>query len=328
MQEFPFQRQRCLHLTQQRFRVSVWALMMTLGAGCASVAVNSSADLSPSPEPVAIASPTPAVSPPPAPAAPPDPYPQALEQAANAVNMSRAAQSQDDWRLVVSRWQQAVQLMQQVPPDSPNRVSAQSKLGEYRRNLAIAQQQASRGPSADASVILGGTSPSPTNGSPSPGTSQNSTQNSTGNAAQNSAGASPAPQTGAAIADSPNASTRFRAPIVRRAGGTPVISVTFNGGPSFEMILDTGASGTLITQRMATALNLRPTGETTANTANARNVTFPISTVDSMEAGGLEARNLSVAIAGPDLNIGLLGNDFFGNYDVVIRQNEVEFRAR
>lgn len=327
MQEFPSQRQRCLHLTQPRLRVSVWALMMALGAGCASVAVNSSADLSPSPEPVAIATPTPAVAPPPAPAElPPDPYPQALEQAANAVNMSRAAQSQDDWRLVVSRWQQAVQLMQQVPPDSPNRASAQSKLGEYRRNLAIAQQQASRGPSADASVILGGTSASPANGSSSPGTAQNSAQNSTGNSAQNPVGASP--QSGAAIANPPNALTSFRTPIVRRAGGTPVISVTFNGGPSFEMILDTGASGTLITQRMATALNLRPTGETTANTANARNVTFPLTTIDSMEAGGLEARNVSVAIAGPDLNIGLLGNDFFGSYDVIIRQNEVEFRAR
>jgi len=328
MQEFPSQRQRCLYLTQPRLRVSVWALMMALGTGCASVAVNSSADLSPSPEPVAIASPTPAVAPPPAPAEPPpDPYPQALEQAANAVNMSRAAQSQDDWRLVVSRWQQAIQLMQQVPTTSPNHASAQSKLGEYRRNLAIAQQQASRGPSADASVILSAPPPPRSTGSRTspPASAQNPVSNSPD---APSASQSPDPQTSVAIAEPPSPSASFRTPIVRRAGGTPVIRVTFNGGPSFDMILDTGASGTLVTQRMASQLGLRPTGTTTANTANARNVTFPLATIDSIEAGGLVARNVPVAIAGPDLNIGLLGNDFFGNHDVVIRQNEVEFRPR
>ena len=43
----------------------------------------------------------------------------------------------------------------------------------------------------------------------------------------------------------------FRVPIKRRSGKTPVIDVTFNGNQVFEMILDTGASGTLITQQMA-----------------------------------------------------------------------------
>lgn len=283
----------------------------------------------PSPEPVAIAPsiPVPTASAAPAAQPPSDSYSQALEQAANAVNISQAAQSQDDWQLAVSRWQQAIQLMQQVPTTSPNHASAQSKLGEYRRNLAIAQQQASRGPGADASVIFSAPpSPRPAgDSSPLPASAQNPVSDSTHSPSTNP---DLEPQTSAAIAEPPAASANFRTPIVRRAGGTPVIRVTFNGGPSFDMILDTGASGTLITQRMAAALNLRPTGTATANTANARNVTFPTSTIDSIEAGGLVARNVSVAIAGPDLNIGLLGNDFFGNHDVVIRQNEVEFRAR
>jgi len=38
-------------------------------------------------------------------------------------------------------------------------------------------------------------------------------------------------------------------PIKRRASGTPVINVTFNGTQQFEMIVDTGASGTVITNR-------------------------------------------------------------------------------
>lgn len=313
----------------QRLGLMGWGLAIAgLSAGCASIAGNS-VEPAPSPEPVAIAPPTPLPAASPAPAAQPpiDPYPQALEQAASAVNISQAAQSQDDWRLAVSRWQQAIQLMQQVPTTSPNHASAQSKLGDYRRNLAIAQQQASRGPGADASVIFSAPpSPRSAGGNNAPPALAQSPVSNPPNSP--SASQSPEPQTSAAIADSPPASASFRTPIVRRAGGTPVIRVTFNGGPTFEMILDTGASGTLITQRMAAALNLRPTGTATANTANARNVTFPTSTIDSMEAGGLVARNVSVAIAGPDLTIGLLGHDFFGNHDVVIRQDEVEFRAR
>ncbi|GAB4147060.1 MAG: hypothetical protein Fur0046_25210 [Cyanobacteria bacterium J069] len=314
-----------------------WGLVAIalLGAGCNSIAVNPTAP-APSPDPLAIAtSPVPAPAPPAEP--PPDPYPQALEQAANAINLSRAAQSQDDWRLAVSRWQQAIQLLQRVPPDSPNRASAQTKLGEYRRNLAIAQQQANRGPGADASVILSAPpapSPAPSPAANATRSSSNPAPNSPQNPARGAASAADTQPNSATAPPSANSATAantaasFRAPIVRRAGGTPVISVTFNGGPAFDMILDTGASGTLITQRMATVLNLRPTGQTTASTANARNVTFPLSAVESMEAGGLVARNVPVAIAGPELNIGLLGNDFFGSYDVVIRQNEVEFRAR
>ena len=35
-----------------------------------------------------------------------------------------------------------------------------------------------------------------------------------------------------------------------------------------------------------------------------------------------------VAIAMSDGDIGLLGHDFFGNYDVTLKQNVVEFRRR
>ncbi|MHC5830812.1 MAG: retroviral-like aspartic protease family protein, partial [Nostoc sp.] len=45
----------------------------------------------------------------------------------------------------------------------------------------------------------------------------------------------------------------FTAPIKRRIGGTPIVEVTFNGQQKFEMIVDTGASGTVITQEMADA---------------------------------------------------------------------------
>ena len=119
----------------------------------------------------------------------------------------------------------------------------------------------------------------------------------------------------------------FQAKIKRRAGGTPVIDVVFNGNKTFEMIVDTGASGTLITQRMATALGVKTVGIARAGIADGSVVEFPIGRVQSIGVGGAQIRNVEVAIA-KQMEIGLLGHDFFGNYDVKIKKDVVEFYVR
>jgi len=119
----------------------------------------------------------------------------------------------------------------------------------------------------------------------------------------------------------------FQAKIKRRAGGTPVIDVVFNGNKTFEMILDTGASGTLISQRMATALGVRPVRTVRAGIADGSVVEFPIGVVRSIRVGGAVIQNVEVAIA-KQMPIGLLGHDFFGNYDVKIKKDVVEFYVR
>ncbi|MEG3841254.1 retropepsin-like aspartic protease [Microcoleus sp. herbarium14] len=119
----------------------------------------------------------------------------------------------------------------------------------------------------------------------------------------------------------------FQAKIKRRAGGTPVIDVVFNGNKTFEMIVDTGASGTLITQRMATALSVKTVGIARAGIADGSVVEFPIGRVQSMGVGGALIKNVEVAIA-KQMEIGLLGHDFFGNYDVKIKKDVVEFYVR
>ncbi|MEG4073116.1 retropepsin-like aspartic protease [Microcoleus sp. Pol14C2] len=119
----------------------------------------------------------------------------------------------------------------------------------------------------------------------------------------------------------------FQAKIKRRAGGTPVIDVVFNGNKTFEMILDTGASGTLISQRMATALGVRPVRTVRAGIADGSVVEFPIGVVRSIRVGGVAIQNVEVAIA-RQMPIGLLGHDFFGNYDVKIKKDVVEFYIR
>jgi len=119
----------------------------------------------------------------------------------------------------------------------------------------------------------------------------------------------------------------YQAKIKYRLGKTPVIDVTFNGKKSFEMIVDTGADGTLITRDMASALRLPITGVGQFEMADGRTVALPLAKVASMSVNGAEVKNVEVAIA-DKTDIGLLGHDFFDNYDVKIKQQVVEFYRR
>ena len=118
----------------------------------------------------------------------------------------------------------------------------------------------------------------------------------------------------------------FLVKIKRREANIPVIEVTFNGKQKFDMMVDSGASGTVITPAMAKALGVVPQGSVQAKTPNGE-ATFPLGRLTSVEAGGLAIKNVVVAIS-PSLDIGLLGHDFFGNKDVTIKQDVIEFRSR
>jgi predicted aspartyl protease len=128
-------------------------------------------------------------------------------------------------------------------------------------------------------------------------------------------------------ATSPDAKSGvFQAKIKRREANIPVIEVTFNGKQKFDMMVDSGASRTVITPAMATALGIVPQGTVQAKTPNGE-ATFSLGTLTSIEAGGLAIKNVVVPIA-PSLEIGLLGHDFFGNKDVTFKQDVIEFRSR
>jgi predicted aspartyl protease len=119
----------------------------------------------------------------------------------------------------------------------------------------------------------------------------------------------------------------IRIPIKRRVGRTPVVDVTFNGQRTYEMIFDTGASSSLITMIMASDMKLKSTGVLQAQIADGSQVQFMTTKVNSISVGGMVASNLEVAIA-PRADIGLLGHDFFGNYDVKILEKVVELYPR
>jgi predicted aspartyl protease len=244
----------------------------------------------------------------------------ALDKAAGATTISKSAQSKEDWYLVASQFQDAIALMKKIPRDSPNFKFAQTQIWEYRRQVQYAQQKAN--PRALSSPTF---KPKPVIVMvPQPATTPKRTLSLV----------RPQPKqlaSSGTVVPPAQLFTQedvFSIPIKRRLGGTPIIEVTFNGRQRFEMIVDTGASGTVITQQMANALGIVPVGKAKANTVSARAVEFPVGYVDSMEVGGVMANKIPVAIAGLELETGLLGHDFFGNYDVTIKRNVIEFRPQ
>lgn len=130
----------------------------------------------------------------------------------------------------------------------------------------------------------------------------------------------------ASTSANPSTAGLFQVPIKRREGGIPVIDVSFNG-KTFEMLLDTGATGVVITRSMAEALKVEPYGVVPVSTASDRITNQEVGRVNSVDVGGLQATDVEVAIS-PVLEIGLLGQSVFGQYDVTIKQDVVELRAR
>uniref|UniRef100_A0A832H5H2 Aspartyl protease n=1 Tax=Oscillatoriales cyanobacterium SpSt-402 TaxID=2282168 RepID=A0A832H5H2_9CYAN len=269
----------------------------TLGCRSTTIPPNPVTVATPSPAASAITSPVPASSAV-QPLATDEAYKLAIEKAKSAQNISQTALSEDDWNLVASRWQQAIDYLKVLPPSSPYQAMAKAKLAEFEQGRAKAQKRAGQ-----AKLAMQRSQPS-------------------------GAVITEPLQVKSAIAKSPDAGKVFQAKIKRRAGGTPVIDVTFNGKQTFEMIVDTGASGTVITQPMADALGVQVIGKTKVSTASQVGVEVPLAFVESIAVGGAVVKEVVVAIGNNALDIGLLGHDFFGDYDVTVKQDVVEFRKR
>ena len=219
-------------------------------------------------------------------------YQEAINLASGAFTLGQQATSSDDWDLIVGRWDQAIQTLKAVPKDDQNYGAAQTKLKEYERNLAQAKQRLNtlRQPPAEISLDR------------------------------------PAPIANGSSAATTLTITSNRVPIIERRGGTPVIEVTFNGR-RYPMILDTGASHTHITRSMANELGIQVVGQASVATASSSRAVVDVGYVNSIQVGGITRGNLPVSI-GDAVPIGLLGNDVYKNFDVVLQANAVEFRPR
>jgi aspartyl protease family protein len=116
----------------------------------------------------------------------------------------------------------------------------------------------------------------------------------------------------------------IRVPIEGRTGGIPVIAVTLNGQKTFPMMVDTGASLTIITPQMARAIGFRQEGSEKIRVANGDIVDMPRGRISSIRVGDAEIRNFTVLVGSAPL----LGQNFFSEYTVAVGQNAVIFRQR
>lgn len=116
-------------------------------------------------------------------------------------------------------------------------------------------------------------------------------------------------------------------PIKGRRSGIPIIDVKFNNKYTFEMMLDTGASGIVITRKMAEVLKVNHTESVWVSTPSSNYFEMPAGYVYSVGVGRLTQQNSHV-ITSPSMDMGLLGQSFFGRYDITIKQDVIEFRER
>jgi predicted aspartyl protease len=246
----------------------------------------------PPPKPAPVASAVPKASTKPAPVAKDENYQLALDSAASAKSISQSAQSPDDWQLVVSRWKQAIAHLKKVPKTDKNHKAANQKLASFAEQRSKAQAKADGIGKEKISTLDAGL-----------------TVDRRLSEAE-------------LAANYENTKRVYQIPIKYRKSRIPVIDVTFNGGQTYEMMVDTGASGTLITAEMAENLGGEVLGTARVGTASGV-AQMQVMKIGSISVAGRAIRDVPVTV-GP-LDVGLLGHDFFGECNITIKQDTIEF---
>ena len=217
-------------------------------------------------------------------------YNTAIATAQTARQLGQEAKSVEDWQAVVIQWQTAANLMQKIPENDVNRTAA-------LKNLVILEEGVARSKAKLKEFRVQSIQ------QPSP----------------------PEPVAIVPVKPSPNpiaTGSRYQATIKSYRNNIPIIDVMFNGAVSFEMMLDTGASNTMITESMSKILHVKPVRSVPAKTPSGE-VEFQVGYVESIGIGDNLIQGLPVAIG----TEALLGHDFFGDCNINIKRDEniVEF---
>ncbi len=119
---------------------------------------------------------------------------------------------------------------------------------------------------------------------------------------------------------------------VERLGQVLVVSATLNGTTQARLIVDTGASQTIISHRLALDLGIFSTAHTTPVVLHTASgvVQADAALLDSIQLGGTEVRNSHIVIHDlPDLPFavdGLLGLSVLGAYQITLDPSRGELR--
>jgi hypothetical protein len=121
----------------------------------------------------------------------------------------------------------------------------------------------------------------------------------------------PVPNTAAAPRGVTNVPVRF-------AGRAAIVTALLNNNVNASLILDTGATVTVISRRIASLLSLRLSGNMTGHTVGGP-ISAPVARLGSLKIGTAEVSELSVIVHdfSPHPGIdGLLGMDFLGQFQI------------
>lgn len=69
-------------------------------------------------------------------------FEKAINKGEIAAQLTKSAQSTDEWKVVVKRWEQAIRLLEEVPTSSNNYAMAQQKILQYQLHRDFAKQNA------------------------------------------------------------------------------------------------------------------------------------------------------------------------------------------
>ncbi|HMX93119.1 MAG TPA: retropepsin-like aspartic protease [Nitrospira sp.] len=121
---------------------------------------------------------------------------------------------------------------------------------------------------------------------------------------------------------------------VERSGSVLVVMATLNDSKQARLIVDTGASQTIISRRLATELGLASTAYATRVLLHTASGSVQVDAVilNAIRIGGAELRNSQVLIHDlPDLPFtvdGLLGLSFLGAYQITLDSSRGELHLK
>ncbi len=242
-------------------------------------------------------------------------YQQAVSQAASAQSIAGTAVSPDDWQLVKSQWQSAIQLLQSIPASHSRHADAIALIASYQQQLARLPTGSAPPPAKDSSVEDANPSALSTE---RPSTSDKGMVILPGKASG----------TTLTFADTGSADPpTFEMKVKRWIQKRPLIDVTFNQSVQFEMVVDPDASTTQITPASAQLLELSITQQVVSSDAD-RSGLAGQSRVSSVEFAGVTLNNLLVTVGNEKLKLGVLGKDVLGNFQVSTDENNVKLVLR
>jgi clan AA aspartic protease (TIGR02281 family) len=235
-----------------------------------------------------------------------DRYQNALNMAAAARAVTETALAKEDWSLVADRWQESISQLKAVPKNSINYPLAMKILPQFQQNLSHAREKAAnfKAPKTDQPI--------------------SDLKKSDPIKKISKADKVTDPQV---VVTKIEQTTSFSLPIISKNNDVPIVEVVINGSDRIPMMLDTGASKTLLTKGVAERLKLVSSGKTKAKTANGT-AEFDTVKLDSVEFGQGKVTDLSVAVGDDNLNYGLLGHDVYKGYDITLTEDSVQFKKR